>query len=234
MKKIAIYHHLGLGDAIECNGMVRHYAETYDLVDIFAKKQYFDSCKFMYRDNNKININKIDGSREYAEVNDFLRSYTGEILIPGHQNYFGNLSLFTSLDYGPGRSFYHIAGLPWKYRNKKFYFERDYKQESRVLKKLNPSGKEFVFVHDDPKRGFFINLKLKKDYKIIKNDPSESFFNMLGVLEAAEEVHCMSSSFFCLIDCLDDKINIRKKFLHKLVRNVDLGADGIVSDWVIV
>lgn len=232
MKKIAIYHHLGLGDAIECNGMVRHYAEQYDIVDIFAKKQYFDACQFMYRDNDKIKVNKIDGKKEYAEVQTFLKLYDGEILIPGHQNYFGNLSLFASLDYGPGRSFYHIAGLPWKYRNQKFYFERDYEQENRVLEKLNPSGEKFVFVHDDPKRGFYIDLR--SGYDIVKNDPTESFFNMLGVLEAAEEVHCMSSSFFCLIDCLDRKIKIKNKFLHKSIRNVNLGDEGMVSNWNII
>jgi hypothetical protein len=232
MKKIAIYHHLGMGDSIECNGMVRHYTEKHDVVDIFSKDNYYESCKFMYRDSDKIRINKVDGKNEYVEVQKFLKSYDGDVLIPGHQNYFKNLAFFSSLNYGPGRSFYDIAGIPWKYRNEKFYFERDLEQEKRVLGKLNPNGEKFVFVHDDMRRGFVIDLK--SEYKIIKNDPTESFFNMLGVLEAAEEVHCMSSSFFCLIDCLDRKIKIKNKFLHKSIRNVNLGDQGIVSNWNII
>ena len=229
MKKIAIYHHLGMGDSIECNGMVRHYAETYDVVDVFAKDRYYESCEFMYRDNENIVVNKVDGSREYREVGDFLKSYDGEVLVAGHQNYFNNLSFFSDLKYGPGQSFYHIANVPWKYRNEKFYFLRDLNEEKRVLDKLNPSGEKFVFVHDDRERGYLIDLK--SEHNIVRNDPTESFFSMIGVLEAAEEVHCMSSSFLCLIDCLDKKIDIKKKFLHKQVRNVELGPDGLLSDW---
>ena len=232
MTKIVIYHHLGMGDCIECNGMVRYYAEKYDFVDIFSKECYYDSVNFMYRDNENIRVNKVNGAREQIEVYDFIRSYNGDVLIAGHEHYFKNLNYFKSMGYGPGEAFYHIASVPWEYRNKKFFFQRDQKEEKRVLEKLNPSGEKFIFVHDDEKRGFYINLD--SDYKIVKNDPTESFFNMIGILESAEEVHCMSSSFMCLIDCLDDKINIKKKFLHKSVRNVELGPNGLFSDWVIV
>ena len=232
MKKIAIYHHLGLGDAIECNGMVRFFAEKYDIVDVFAKSVNYDACVIMYRDDDGILVNEIDGKNEYREVGKFLESYDGEVLVAGHQNYFNNLDFFSRLKYGPGQSFYHIANVPWKYRNEKFYFQRDLGEEKRVLDKLNPLGENFVFVHDDPKRGYIIPLK--SEHNIIKNDPTEIFFSMLGVLEAAAEVHCMSSSFLCLIDCLGAKINIKKKFLHKQVRNIDLGPDGLFSNWEIV
>jgi len=232
MNKIAIYHHLGMGDAIECNGMVRHFAEKYEFVDIFAKESYHEACSFMYRDNDRIIVNKIDGNNEKEEVSRFLKDYKGEITIPGHQNYFKNISYFKSLRYGPGESFYHIANVPWQYRNEKFHIDRDESEEQRVLKKLNPYGQKFFFVHDDPSRGHTIDVQ--SPYMILKNDPSESFFSMLGVLEAAEEVHCMSSSFLCLIDCLDKKIKIRKKFLHKQVRNVDVGPNGLLSDWEIL
>ena len=44
-----ILHHLGLGDQIMLNGMVRHFAET-DNVVIFAKRCHEESVRFMYRD----------------------------------------------------------------------------------------------------------------------------------------------------------------------------------------
>lgn len=232
LKKIVIHHHLGMGDAIECNGMVRFFAEKYDIVDIFAKHNYYDATAFMYRDTDKIVVNKIDGGKEYQEVANFLKSYDGEVLIPGHVNYFNNLDFFKKMQYSPGRAFYHLADVPWKFRNEKFKIQRDPKEETRVLKKLNPSGESYIFVHDDPSRGFHVDVDTP--FATVRNDPTESFFNMLGVLEAAEEVHCMSSSFLCLIDCLDDKVDIKKKFLHKKVRNVDLGVDGLLSDWEII
>lgn len=229
---ILIYHHLGMGDMIECNGMVRHFAEKYNIVDIFAKEKYYDSCKFMYKDNKRIVINTIRENKEYGDTKRKIDSYNGHILIPGHQNYFNNLDYFKKLKYGPAQSFYHIANVPWKYRNEKFFFLRDVNEEERVLKKLNPMGEKFVFVHDDSSRGHHIQIKTK--YKVIKNDPTENLFSMIGILEAAEEVHCMSSSFLCLIDCLGKKINIKKKFLHKSVRGVELGPNDLFSDWIII
>jgi len=44
-----ILHHLGLGDQIMLNGMVRHFAET-DTVRIFVKRCHEESVRFMYRD----------------------------------------------------------------------------------------------------------------------------------------------------------------------------------------
>ena len=46
---ITILHHLGLGDAIMLNGMVRHFAEMEE-VCIFVQKQHLVSVEFMYRD----------------------------------------------------------------------------------------------------------------------------------------------------------------------------------------
>lgn len=231
--KIAIYHHLGMGDAIECNGMVRHYAESYDQVDIFSQSRNHGACEFMYRDSDKIKVHKFsNGSQSHSEIGKFLSKYDGNILIPGHHKYFSRLREWEKRGFGPAEAFYYIAGVPWAYRNEKFFFQRDKKEEERVIEKLNPSREKFIFIHDDESRGFRINVD--SDYKIIKNDPSENIFNMLGILELAEEVHCMSSSFLCLIDCLDNKINIKKKFLHKSIRNVELGPNGLLSKWEIV
>ena len=46
---VTIVHHLGLGDQIMLNGMVRHFAEK-EHVYIYCKNCHEDSVKFMYRD----------------------------------------------------------------------------------------------------------------------------------------------------------------------------------------
>lgn len=229
MSKLLIYHHLGLGDAIECNGMVRCYADIYEQVDIFAKNSYYDMNKYMYRDNKKIVIHRIDDAREQQETTQIIQKYDGEKLIPGHSNYFQNLSFFKSKKYGPAESFYHIANLPWRFRNDYFYIERDMQEEERVFKKLNPNNEKYIFIHDDPARGFKIDLK--SNFKIIRNDKSENLFFMIKTLEQAEEVHCMSSSMLCLIDCLSSKINFKNLFLHYNIRKVELGPNSLFGKW---
>ena len=91
MADIVIHHHLGLGDHIDCNGMVRYFAELYegDTIHSFAKTQYFDMIEWMYRDDDQIKVHCIEGN-EYSGVYQFMteNNLTSEDLyIVGHGNY---------------------------------------------------------------------------------------------------------------------------------------------------
>ena len=57
-----VYHHLGLGDSILCNGLVRHFAEKLGKVSIFSKRHNYDSLKFMYRDEPNITVIPVDAA----------------------------------------------------------------------------------------------------------------------------------------------------------------------------
>ena len=57
-----IVHHLGLGDQIMLNGMVRHFAET-DNVAIFVKRCHEESVRFMYKDiADKVELILVDNT----------------------------------------------------------------------------------------------------------------------------------------------------------------------------
>ena len=51
-----IYHHLGLGDHIICNGLVRKFSSDYNNISLFCKPHNKESVEFMYRDLDNINI----------------------------------------------------------------------------------------------------------------------------------------------------------------------------------
>mgnify|MGYP003627232733 CR=1 FL=1 len=235
-----IYTHQGLGDQIECIGMIRHMADTFDEVHILSKAQHLDSVKYIYQDNPKINIHCIplQNSNEYeAEKRWFVAnfsSFDGEVFIPGHHNYFSKMGEFNQRQVAAAPAFYEILGIPYSLKFEKFYFQRDHLEESRVYKKLNPNEEKYVFVHDDESRGFCMDLKT--DYKIIRNDVSENVFHMTKVLENAEEIHCMSSSMFCLIDCMassslfETNLNKKRKLLHWNIRKVFLGKNYMGAD----
>jgi len=227
--EITIYHHLGLGDAIECNGMVRYYSDKYDKVHVFSKERNYNMVSYMFRDNQNIVIHKVPDNNEYVGVSNFLENFQGFVLVPGHQNYFGNLGFFKKNEWGPAESFYHLAHVPWECRNSKFFFERDLKKEQEVCDLVNPDKEKYIFVHDDPSRGF--NLNIDTPYKIIKNNPSVNMFNIVKLLEEAEEIHCMSSSILCLIDCLSTSVKFPKLYLHYNIRKVELGPKSLFGDW---
>ena len=132
-KHLCLYHHLGMGDAVECNGMVRHFAEKYDTVTVFAKEIYYDACCFMYRDTPKIKVTNLPGRGHAinASARSFIKGHKGDVLIPGYENF--RKIEFKKKGYGPGEGFYHLAGIPWKYRNEKFYVERDLQKEEETF-----------------------------------------------------------------------------------------------------
>ena len=50
MKRIFLIHHLGLGDHIVCNGLVRELIKKCDLIYFPVKHHNFATVKFMFRD----------------------------------------------------------------------------------------------------------------------------------------------------------------------------------------
>ena len=94
MKKLAIHHHLGLGDHLDCNGLVRYILKKgeYDRVHVFTKSNYYEMIKHMYRDNKNIVVVKIDkDGNEMSQVMDHYKSsQCTELLRIGFENYPAN------------------------------------------------------------------------------------------------------------------------------------------------
>tara|TARA_R100000234_G_scaffold96214_2_gene64508 strand:+ start:1236 stop:2624 length:1389 start_codon:yes stop_codon:yes gene_type:complete len=213
-KEVYIHHHLGLGDHIDCNAMVRSYLKPQyglDRVCLFAKDNYYDLIKYMYRDDPRIVVLKVDKNSEHEDVINFIKENKinpGRFLRVGHENYpWGKEK---ELGMGCAEIFYKLVGIDYSKRFDDFYFLRDEKEEQRVFEKLNPENCEYVFVHDDPSRGFSIPDDKIYDMcgekiKIIKNDMSENLFHFCKILENAKQIHCMESCFRSLVETLDTK-----------------------------
>jgi len=116
--------------------------------------------------------------------------------------------------------FYKLAEVPFENKWNEFFVQRDLDREKEVFKKLGlKEGEKYIFVHDDPRRKITqINSSL---LRVIKPTNKEfSLFDFLYTIENAKEIHCINSSFFCLIDC----IGIKKEtmVLHQYARK-DIG-----------
>lgn len=235
MNTLYIYHHLGLGDHILCNGIVRSYAEKYDKVFLFSKIHNANNVAYMYRDNPKI---KIIGLANDDEVKSFLRMFPqNKYLIVGiTHEWFRKLDVervFETVDIG----FYIAANVPFEDKWNKFYFERDLEKEKDLFyNKLElKDEEEFLFLHDSPDQGRnFIPSYIPKGYKIIKpgNFKELGFFDFIYTIEKAKEVHCMDSSFLCLIDTMQLKTN--KLALHTYTRTDAIFYPKLKLNWTIM
>ena len=238
-RPLFIHHHLGMGDHIMCNGLVRsllndgkYYTEVY----VFSKENNAPRVTRMFDDDPRIRVIAIPNSQnEIGFVNNVINTYG---IVDFVRCGFGAIDNLISMGVVSNfdEAFYVGAGIPFENKWSKFKIRRDTNEEQRVLKKLNPNGIPFVFVHDDPSRGFVINPPNPQNTMIIKNDPSEDLFNMIGVFESASEIHCMESSISNLIEFIPS-VNC-PLYMHKSIRKDSAGhshnATSKAKNWIVV
>lgn len=209
---IYIYHHLGLGDHIICNGMVRYFHKQYGYVKLFCYEHNIKNVQYMYRDLNNFELISVKSDSDADSILNSLSLEINKIKVG-----FNRLSEFMDpLTFD--EAFYKIAELDFSVRLNEFYLEREFDKENEILHRLNPSNEKYIFIHDDAYRGFKINeSRITSDYKKIYNDNSIPLFHCISLIENAEEVHVMQSSIKDLINSF--KFDKPKFFLHEYVRN---------------
>jgi hypothetical protein len=170
----------------------------------------------MYRDNPKIKVVQLDdlGVKFFMQFSPY-----NEYLILGHtREYFQKLDVLKEFTFEEG--FYKMAQIPLEFKWSKFYFERDYEKEKEAFEIAGiKEDEEYIFVHDDPKRGrIFKSEYINRSIKIIH--PSElqsiNFFHFLSIIQKAKEVHVHNSSFANIIDTMELKSD--NVFYHKYAR----------------
>lgn len=208
-----IYHHLGLGDHIICNGMVRYFCKKYDNVVIFCKTNYYDNVSYMYRDLNNLEIFNFSDDAEVVQFINQNSNVKNNLIKPGFENLDSCLDRMTF-----DEAFYHLAGLDFQIRFDEFYFERDIEKEDEVCKTLNLDDEKYIFVLDDPKRGYNIDMsKVTDKYNVIRNDYQFRMFDYIKLLENAEEIHMMQTGFLDMVNSY--KMEKPKIYRHNYVRN---------------
>ena len=209
MIELYIYHHLGLGDHLICNSIIRYYSKLYDKIYLFVKNRNLSSVEFMYRDLKNISyiIGDDDNVRTY--INNNIKK---NFLVIGFVN-------FTKININFDEFFYLQSKLNFKNKWTNFHIERDIVSEKKLFDSYNLKKNEYIFVHDDKIRGYIIedNL-LPKDIKIIKPDIklNNNFFDYIYIIENAKEIHCIDSSYLNLIDLLQIKNDL---YFYKNRRN---------------
>jgi len=221
---LTILHHLGLGDAIMLNGMVRHFAEKDD-VCIFIQKQHEDSVRFMYRDLTNIKIkllNTTDAQEMWSQVEGQILPLATYKLPNQHWDFATNGPLSEMVNWA--HSIYIQAGIPPKYMYSKFKVVRDRDSEIKY------EHDDYVFIHDDVSRGMKIDTSHTNIYRVTRDrlDSNSNIFDYLTVIENASEVHCMDSCYAWMINMMEIgnpsknflHLNVKGNYTHRMVKTV--------------
>jgi len=228
---IFIYHHLGLGDHIICNAIIRYYSQKYDYVYNFVKPQNFQNVYHMYRDLTNLKLITMNMS----DIDFFIKvSPNNNYLIVGHQKLHEILKTTNNKTFD--EIFYEMARVPFEEKWNRFYFQRDLEKEKEAFNKIGiKENEEFIFVHDDKNNDRVIDENfINKDLKIIRPADYKDIrlFDFIHIIENAKEVHCMDSSFSCLIDTMQIKND--NLFMHLYVRKDNSPPPKFKLNWKII
>lgn len=190
-----IYHHLGLGDHIICNGLIRYIIDKCQLKHPFlvVKKSNLANVQRMLIDKPELDFFVVN------QDSDFINHYEQHKHIPLVKVGFEkcNNSAFD-------KSFYESVNVPFVERWQSWYIQRDSDQENKILQALN-INEDYIFVHDESSTGKYnLNISSKlRQVKPTKLNCEKSIFDWIKIIENAKEVHVISSSFAHLVNSLD-------------------------------
>jgi hypothetical protein len=216
-KNVFIIHHLGLGDHILCNGLVRELIVKEKLDKIFypVKIHNIDNINRMYCDiKNIISLVPVRNDKEMIEIS--KKFHNSEIINIGM--FSGKIQDITR-DFSYG--FYDNCKIDFSKRWDSFYLEK--KTMSNEKEIILGYKKEKVFVHEDTIRGYKINNKYLLNKEIYRpnhtlgRNNGLTLFDYYDILTKVNEIHCIDSSFACFIDHLPE-LRDKEKFIHRYAR----------------
>ena len=205
--------HLGLGDQIICNGLVRTWLKEHPLVrtlHIPCRLRDVESVSWMYRDmGDKIKLIEVPNQNPYKTIFEFIAP-----LWPADQ--VTDVTCFNTSEFDLehfDQEFYRIAGIPFEKKWSAFYYSRDRSVE--LLERTEP-----VIIHDDPSRSFTMS---RKRYPVLKQGfhigdcNCNNIFQLASILEGAKELHVINSCVFNLMDFLNPRGD-QKRLWHFYAR----------------
>jgi hypothetical protein len=212
-----IYHHLGLGDHIICNGLVRSLIEKDQQYKLFVKSRNLKSVSFMYRDLHNLSFLTSDDNDMDSTVNFYIKEQeikNCDVIKAGFYKHPESKEF--------DDSFYLQNDLPFEYRWSKFFFERDIESEKNIFNNFGVTEGNYIFIHDDSDRGININESfiLNKSLKVVRpiKGLTDNIFDYCYLMENSKEAHFIDSSFRLLFDSL--QINNDDIFYHLSYQSV--------------
>src|SRR5210317_1105146 len=126
-QEIILYPHLGLGDAIICNGLVNKLSNYFFKINLIANKQFHEQLDYLYSRNSSVRVisaypeavNNLDNFVENLAINTGLKVLRVSQLKTGKPFY---------------HEFYKSVNLAYKHSYNNFYLPEDTKRQN-ILKK---------------------------------------------------------------------------------------------------
>lgn len=204
-----IYHHLGLGDHIICNGLIRYLTNKLNTnkIALIVKNSNFANVKRMFVDKTNITYFLVNNDNEFM---DFYNKHKNAPLI--------KVGFDKCENHKFDVSFYESVNVPFLERWNSWYIYRDLEQQNKIFQELD-INEDYIFVHDESSTGKY-NLRIDSNLRQIRPTRlkcEKSIFDWIGVIESAKEVHVINSSFAHLVNSL----NLKSSLIYHNIKSDD-------------
>ena len=219
-----LYHHLGLGDSVVCNGMANYLTKHYSKIYIPSPSPYYKMIKHLYKNNSKIEIFEISNGNRDNFIYNFSFEKKLQILKVGFEKV-GKKHF--------NKAFYRQLNLPYSYSFKYFSLPEDSRSIELSYDLINRSKidkNNYSLIH---KESHDNNLQLKlmnNQNRIFVTKNTDKFKNIFlynDLIKNAKEIHCINSSFLHLVERVDTSA---KLFFH----NIRGGRVFLKNNWKII
>jgi hypothetical protein len=220
MKTLLVLGHMGIGDHLLTNGLIRSLAFDNE-IHLISKKIYRKTLIDIFLDikeNVKI-ISVEDDISAIKYFTDYGSFYDSTLK-------FGNFGIDFMRDSKTfDESFYKQSQIDYKMRWKNFKI--GYETLQRVEKE------NILFMHDVSSNGKNLSIDEKyinKSLNIVMPEPKTKFLDYIPYIRQAKEIHCIDSSFAILVEHCETNA---KLYLHRYCRPNVLYPN-YTKDWEII
>ena len=237
-----LYFHQGWTDIINCLGLINYYSNKYDKIYLLIREDAKNLIDFYITDLIKVQPLYETKDTENLSFDYVINKYKitnydllGIGIHGSHRNdeYRDNYSITCKNGADFVEAFYISYNIPYIIRINEFTFIRNYDLEKITYQNfVNKYGNDYIIYHevirDYDESKTIINL----------NGISDTFFDMITVLENASEIHLLDSAWGAFIYQLDAKYKLFKN--KKISLYADRGYKPMftrpiqLDNWIII
>jgi hypothetical protein len=230
----------GFGDSVVCNGLVREFVKTRDVILGVHRINIFNT-PYMFRDLTNIQYVIAEQNASEEELAQIGKNANCETLFLGYMN---TPQLSYTFPYRKNwvREMYKDAKLDPNLMFDNFYVLRDEEREEKFYQKVIEylGTTEYVVVQDCEKRGPINRNKIPENGKVFciskgnGHVVSNCMFDYRLVIERAQAYHGYDSGFSWVVEMC--KINVSKKYLHdsNRVDHATFPYGYYRTDWIVL
>ncbi len=201
-----LYHHLGLGDHIICNGLVNYLSRDVSKIYLPVNNIFFEQIKYLYKHNDKVEVFAVNVpliNNADKDIYNFAIQKSIPVLRVGFEYEKNSRKPFYKAFYKQFNIRYKISYEYFQPPIDEKLIDKNYRH---LLETFDIDNEDYILVHDESSVENF-ELKIDSQLKSVslshKYDRYQNIFLYNKIIRNAKEIHCVNSSFLHLIDRLE-------------------------------